>query len=410
MNLHKLLVVSVLISLFFNCKEHVNTPAENNTTKHPLVYLTAPTAENSSLPYLFSNEQKTFLSWVTKKGDTATALHYAELVNNTWQNSQTILQGDDWFVNWADFPMIAENNGNLWSHVLKKSTKDTYSYDVKMNVKPKEAQEWQTDLPLHTDGTPTEHGFVSILPYKDGFFSCWLDGRNTEENEAGERGAMTVRAAEIDVNGGVTVEKELDARTCDCCQTTAAITANGPVVLYRDRSTEEVRDIYIVRNVAGEWTTPKALHNDGWKIKGCPVNGPKAAAIKNTLVVAWFTEAQQKPRVQLAFSQDGGANFKVPIVIEEGKVLGRVDVALIDEKNALVSWMGSSENKTQLKAMKVSLSGEKAPPLVIATIDASRKTGFPQMERIGDNVHFAWTAVTPTATTIKTAYVPFISF
>ena len=33
----------------------------------------------------------------------------------------------------------------------------------------------------------------------------------------------------------------------ECCPTTAAMTADGPIVAYRDRSPEEVPDIYITR-------------------------------------------------------------------------------------------------------------------------------------------------------------------
>ena len=62
---------------------------------------------------------------------------------------------------------------------------------------------------------------------------------------------MTLRAAFIDKKGNKINEWELDGRVCDCCQTTAAITNDGPVVVYRDRSDDEVRDMSIVRYVNG---------------------------------------------------------------------------------------------------------------------------------------------------------------
>jgi len=396
--------VSMVLLLFINCKEE--SKQERSTNLKELVnHVQSPAASHSSLPYLFSNGNKTLLSWVEKEGDSLTKFKYAEWDAEKWQEPQEILQGADWFVNWADYPMIAENNGNLWSHVLKKSAADTYSYDVKMNVWSKGGNAWQTNLPLHTDGTATEHGFVTVLPYNDAFFVTWLDGRNTEKNAAGERGAMTIRSAEVTAGGIINAESEIDASTCDCCQTTAAITANGPVVLYRDRSSEEIRDISIVRKVEGEWTSPKSIHSDNWKIKGCPVNGPKAAALKNTLVVAWFTAAQKDPRVQLIFSLDGGANFDAPIQIAKGNVLGRVDVLMVDTDTAIVSWMEASDKNAQLKAVRVSRNGNIAAQHVIATLDASRKTGFPQMELVENKVMFAWTEVSKSASAVITAFV-----
>ena len=47
--------------------------------------------------------------------------------------------------------------------------------------------------------------------------------------------------------------------------------------------------------------------------------------------LAWFTGAQERPRVLLAFSSDGGAVFGDPIVVESEGALGRVDLLALDE-------------------------------------------------------------------------------
>ncbi len=399
----RIVYVLILFFLGFNsCKDFEKKETEKKVT--PLVTaITSPAEKNSSLPFLFSDGKKLLLSWVEKENDSVIQLGYSEFSKGEWQPAQDILQGNDWFVNWADFPAIAENNGNLISHVLKKSSAGTYSYDIKLNLLPEGEKEWKTNLPLHTDGTPTEHGFVSVLPYKEGFFITWLDGRNTEEDENGNRGAMTLRAAEVSVTGQVRNETELDARICDCCQTTAVITANGPVVMYRDRSEDEVRDMSIVRWDNGSWTTPQTVYQDNWQIKGCPVNGPKASGLGNTLSMAWFSAANESPKVQVIFSADGGANFDTPISISENNPLGRVDVFLLDEMSALVSWMESQDGVAQLKAVKVNRDGTKGEYHIISEMDASRQSGFPQMERVGDAIYFAWTEISPTSSQVKMA-------
>lgn len=406
---YKILFYFIFIFLLISCKQEVKKQLPE-VPVHPVKDLISPAGTSSSLPHLVSNGHVPLLSWVETKGDTLNTFYFSKLSGGVWQAPERILQGGDWFVNWADYPMISENNGNYWSHVLKKSTEGTYSYDVKMNIKAEGSTEWITDVPLHTDGTPTEHGFVTVVPYNDAFFVTWLDGRNTVENEVGERGAMTLRAAVVGADSEIRQEHELDVRTCDCCQTTAAITSTGPVVLFRDRSEEEIRDISIVRQIDGKWTTPKTIHADGWKIKGCPVNGPKVSAKDNNLVVAWFTAAAQKPKVQVVFSEDAGAQFSAPIEIAAGEVIGRVDVILLNANTAIVSWLESKDKQTTFKAVKVTSGQGKSEPVIIAQMNGSRKSGFPQMELVDNQVHFAWTAITKGTTHIKTAHVALTQF
>ncbi|MEE9361747.1 MAG: hypothetical protein V3U92_04040 [Cellulophaga sp.] len=373
----------------------------------------SPAGNQSSLPFLFSKNNSTLMSWV-EVVDSISTLKYSELKGEKWSSPKDIISGNDWFVNWADFPMIAENNGNLLTHVLKKSAPETFSYDVKINVFNKANSSWKTDILLHKDSINAEHGFVSALPYKkDSFFITWLDGRNTASEGGGHgehKGAMSVRAAEVTVNGEITNSVMLDDKTCDCCQTTALITKNGPIVIYRDRSDEEVRDMSIVRLVDGKWTTPTPIYNDKWKIEGCPVNGPKVAGIENNIAVAWFTVVESKPVVKVLFSKDGGANFEVPTTIDDKTALGRVDIVMLNNDTALISWMATSEKKAEVKAVKVTASGEIGIPVVITTLSASRKTGFPQMELVKDKVLFAWTSVEDKESVVKTVFVALDEF
>lgn len=54
----------------------------------------------------------------------------------------------------------------------------------------------------HRDGTPTEHGFVSMLPWPDARRDAvWLDGRNfakSHSEETNENAEMTLRFAALE--------------------------------------------------------------------------------------------------------------------------------------------------------------------------------------------------------------------
>ncbi|PCI07745.1 MAG: hypothetical protein COB73_07835 [Flavobacteriaceae bacterium] len=355
----------------------------------------SPTLGKSMQPYLFSDGKEVLMSWTQKINDSITTLNYAVLKDKAWSEPTEISKGDNWFVNWADFPAIAKNDKNILSHFLQKSDPATFAYDVKIKQSNDSGKNWSSDKKLHQDSTLTEHGFVTMIPYKeDSFFITWLDGRNTMGGGHGggsnPNAAMNVRGAVVLKNGDVIDDTLVDGRTCDCCQTSAAITQNGPIIVYRDRSENEIRDIYISRLVDGNWTNPKAIYNDNWEIKGCPVNGPKAAALENTLAIAWFTAANNIPKVNLVFSDDNGENFSTPIQIDDGNPVGRVDVALLDKNTALVSWMETTETGADIKMIKVGKDGTKSESFIINSISESRSSGFPQFEILNDEIIAAW--------------------
>ncbi|MET2984750.1 hypothetical protein [Aureibaculum conchae] len=388
---------TVLIGVLASCKKNKADITIND--------IPVPVAKSSMQPFLFANGDELLLSWTEKINDSLASIHYAEYLNEKWSAPIKVAEEYNLFVNWADFPAIAKNNENILIHYLQKSAPTTYAYDVHLLVSSTNGNTFNTDFLLHNDNTKTEHGFVTMLPYKDNFFVTWLDGRNMTGNEHGEEhgsnGAMNIRAATVLSTGDVIDDVLLDAKTCECCQTSAAITAKGPIVVYRDRTENEVRDISISRFIDGSWTIPKSIHNDNWVIKGCPVNGPKATAFNATLAVAWFTAADNVPKVNLIFSDDSGSTFNKPIQIDDGKPIGRVDVALLDEDNALVSWMESTKKNAEIKILKVNKDGTTSKPIVITEISASRASGFPQLELVNGTIYVAWNAIEDDTTTIK---------
>jgi hypothetical protein len=243
---------------------------------------------------------------------------------------------------------------------------------------------------LHDDQKEVEHGFASVVPRAAGGVSVvWLDGR--EMDEASESGDMTLRYAEVDSNGKVKSSVVADPRVCDCCATAATMTSNGMVVAYRDRSVDETRDISVVRKSEKGWSSPVDLHRDGWMIKGCPVNGPQLDALGSRVVAAWFTAADERPRVNVAFSSDGGAHFGKVFVVDLGHAEGRVEVVQTDQQSAIVFWMEKIGAGVSVMSRRVWSSGKQGEATAIGSLSASRSSGFPRAVRIGKSVYVAWT-------------------
>lgn len=337
------------------------------------------------------------MSWL-EKADTQTVLKYSTLSERAWTAPKLISEGDNWFVNWADFPSIIANEGVLSAHWLQKRAEGTYDYDIRISQSTDNGNTWSESFIPHKDGVAAEHGFVSMLPISKGKnFATWLDGRNTksghgsDNHEHGGAGAMTLRAGLFDSKGEIIQDWELDDRTCDCCQTSAAMTSNGPIVVYRDRSEAEIRDIYTTRLVDGEWTTPKAVFNDKWEVHGCPVNGPSVAAKGDQVVVTWFTAAKGYPEVKLALSTDAGENFDALVNVSQGKTLGRVDIALLEDGRIALSWLEAEGDIADIMLAVFNQNGEEIIRRSVAQTSAGRASGFPVLTQNGDNIILAWT-------------------
>ena len=421
-----LLLPIVLLTVLFSCKDEtknrqaeVNDPVRLDIEGVSIIRaLENPAEANSRLPRLFSDGGQLYFSWVTQK-DSVDYLTYAQYSPSGWTRPTVVASGKDWFTNWADFPAIAANQEAIVTNHLQKSADGTYTYDVMLNLfaKPGDFLDRNANSDtiayikqnfiLHNDGTKSEHGFVSIIPYQDNsFFITWLDGRHTGGSH-GTGGAMTLRGAVITATGEIAQRAELDHRVCDCCQTSVAMTGKGPIVAYRDRSDEEIRDISIVRHVDGAWQKPQTLGNDNWKIAGCPVNGPSIDALGNTVAVAWFTVSEGEGDVQVIFSEDAGASFTRAYRIDSGSATGRVDVVMLDEKSkeAAVLWMQPNGEEEAIYLMKINSHGYTGDPVIVSRSTPERASGFPQIERVGDTLVVAWTEVDGKMTHIETATI-----
>jgi len=393
-DMRPVLLFILYLLCFTSCKNEVKKePVSTSESTEQLVQIMEnPSEENSQLPRLFSNNKGLYFSWVTQK-DSMTVMSYSVLKNGAWMPVSEIIKGDDWFNNWADFPAIAENGGNILSSILQKSANGTYTYDVKLNLYNAKNNTWKNNFILHDDGTKSEHGFVSMLPWDDDqFFVTWLDGRETVGKGHGG-GQMTLRGAFVTSEGEIVNDIELDPRICDCCQTSAAKTANTILVAYRDRSDEEIRDISVLRFEDGIWSQPQTIGNDNWKIAGCPVNGPSIDAFEQSVAVAWFTAASGEGDVMVAFSNDSGESFGPSFRIDAGSATGRVDIAMISDDEAAVLWMQPKGDDEVIYLMKINSHGHTGNPIIISQTSPERASGFPQMERIDDTVYIAWTKI-----------------
>ncbi|MEO0331254.1 MAG: exo-alpha-sialidase, partial [Bacteroidota bacterium] len=348
-----------------------------------------------------SKSRQVYLSWI-EKADSVHQLRYSVWEEDHWGEPQTIAQGSNWFVNWADFPSMAATDSFSVAHWLQKSTEGTYDYDITISLSNMHEKNWSSSTVLHQDGVVAEHGFVTLLPLTSTeVLAVWLDGRQTKQ----ESGAMNLYANIIYPEGTTKPGYCLDNRICDCCQTDATLTSEGVIVVYRDRSEDEIRDIYVVRQTADGWSEPYPLHNDGWQIAGCPVNGPAISNYQNSVAVAWFTAADDNPKILVTFSHDLGQTFGTPIRIDKQNPLGRVDIEMLNENTAVVSWMENTEDQAVIRLTTVNPDATMEQPITLTEVAASRASGFPILAHANNRIFCAWTQPSDSITNIQTAWI-----
>jgi hypothetical protein len=347
------------------------------------------------------------LSWM-EPGESGTSLQYSRFKEGAWSDASSVTEIADMFVNWADLPSVVPMPGTrLAAHWLQMSADLPYAYDVVYTQSLDDGISWSEPFRPHTDGTPTEHGFVSIFAHGPRSGLIWLDGRKTVNDVPDDPAAsgMTLRAAFVDENLALHAEQVVDELICDCCQTDVAIAVSGPVAVYRDRSTSEIRDVYVTRFVDGEWLPGRPVADDQWQIPGCPVNGPSIAARGETVVIAWFSGADNRPVVRLSSSRDSGVTFSTPIEIIDGSVLGRVAVLLLDDNEVAVSWLQASGGGAgDIQVRRVGVDGTLGPIRTVSKGAAS--FSVPQMVRSGDDLIFVWTESADSVDRISSARVP----
>lgn len=368
-------------------------PREAKAPAFVIDSIASPAAPGSAEPNLTAApDGRVYMTWI-EPADSASALRFAVLTGRQWTAPRTIRAGRDFFINWADFPSIQVlGGGRLAAHWLQRNGTGTYAYGVRIVRSMDDGRTWGAPIMPHRDSSQTEHGFVAMWPEKGAVGAVWLDARKSGKPGHDHANEMMLMSTTIDARGRLGPEVPLDQRTCDCCQNSAAMTSAGPIVAYRDRSPEEIRDIHVTRRVNGRWVAGAPVHADNWKINACPVNGPSIAADGRRVVIAWFTAPGDSARVNVAFSDDAGARFSPPVRIDGGAPAGRVDVALLPAGDALVTWIERIGGDTAaVRVRRVARNGTLGAPMTVARSSAARASGFPQMVLTGSDVVFAWT-------------------
>jgi thiol-disulfide isomerase/thioredoxin len=374
----RLLVPAAAIALA-SCRRTPDAP--------PPAVIDPPAAPGALAPNLHAGGDAVVAVWLEPTAD-GHRLQLSRRRAGAWSAPVTVTASPGLVANWADTPAVAiAADGALFVTWAERAGESPYAYHALVARSGDGGATWTALGPLHRDRSATEHGFVSMTADGDGVRAFWLDGRATAAG-----GPTALRSARV--GAAVGDEELVDDRVCDCCGTAAATGAAGAVVAYRDRGGDELRDIALARHDGDGWRG-RAVHDDGWRIAGCPVNGSAIAARGPRFAVAWYTYADGTHRVRAALSTDGGASFGAPIAIDEPRgqraPLGRVAIAMTADGDAIVGWMASARDDARILVRRVAPDGTAGAEVEVGATVAGRDAGFPRLAVTGDQLVAAWT-------------------
>ena len=315
----------------------------------------------------------------------------SEFTGEKWTPKDTVVSSERFFKNWADLPQIFHiGNDTFALSWLEMSGERTYDYDIKVAMSVDRGNTWSDPVIPHRDGIKGEHGFVSFFKYLGDTGLIWLDSRAMMTSDGSlSSGGMRLYASTINPNGHLGPEILLDDMVCECCPTSAVNTIKGPLIAYRDRSTNEVRNIQMA--FVNDTTLQYPINEDGWIIPGCPVNGPKLAVNGDKIAIAWYTAPNNEPKVNMAFSKDGGISFCNPIQIDNGSAIGRVDVLWLDKKRVIVSWLEEKSDNGELILKSLNAENGSISFQTSFPINSGRGSGYPKLAKTDNLVFITWT-------------------
>ena len=316
-----------------------------------------------------------------------------------WSAPRVIVSTSLLMENWADFASLAVGtDGALTAQWFQKpaGSADAHGYDGWFARSTDRGATWGKPAPLG-------HEFVALAPLSGGrTLAVWLQSTRVADPHAAPRAkrdpsaprpardpaapyapSMKLLARLLAPDGSALGEWTVDPDVCTCCQNTVATLSGDRVFVgYRGHTADEIRDNkYAIFNLDQRtWSAPKAIHDDGWKIAACPVNGPAADARGGAYAVAWFTAAEGQPRVFARYAVDTDKSFGPVVRLDLGKPMGRIETVLLADQSALFLWMeiGTADNAAGIYARRLFGDGALSSAQLVTDSTQARTSGFPR--------------------------------
>ena len=187
-------------------------------------------------------------------------------------------------------------------------------------------------------GAPTEGLHALTSDAKGNLFAAWLDKRSAKGTKL--YGAHSTDGVHWSKN--VLIYDSPEGTICECCHPSAAIAADGQILVMWRNWLGGARDMYLAKSRDGVmFTKPAKLGEGSWQLNACPMDGGGLVASGKQVVTAW------RRGEQVFLDQPGqaeklmGAGKDVAIAASGGQIY-----AIWTSAGAVVAW--TADKSTEL--------------------------------------------------------------
>ncbi|MCI0668384.1 MAG: glycoside hydrolase [Methylococcaceae bacterium] len=229
------------------------------------------------------------------------------------------------------------------------------------------------------EGVATSLGMNNLFVAPDGaLYASWLDTRDffayllahKKEPPKEQKLLWQLRVARSNDGGRSFAKSTLVAQpVCGCCGTKVAQGKDGPVYASTRAawpelkgSVDQVRDIIVStsQDHGATWSEAVKVHNDRFKISGCPDVTPGLSVdSRGRLHAAWYTGAEGRAGIYYAVSADQGQSFSEPLALltDEWVPYADVKLALDSQDNAWVAFEDRRGESDLIHLVRVDRNG-----------------------------------------------------
>jgi BNR repeat-like domain len=339
-----------------------------------------------SMPLLAQTPKgEILLSWTERneEGKTDFCLAFSKDKGKTFSTKQIIYSG--WGINNSRLmraKVLAKKDGSLVAVFSNRANAPAVkpqqgggrprggrSADIVYCVSKDGGATWTNPQNVDTDTTKNiMRGFFdAILMSNDEVAVAYLKDvkGSTKHEERDLRLALTK-------NGVFQPEKLIDPVVCDCCNINLLVDAKGALNVYYRDNNDNIRDIaqMVSTDNGATFSKPQIVHNDGWKINGCPHNGAVSSVHGKSTLVAWYSGAETESGVRLV-TQEGKKLFVLTEASAKNPCL------MTQATSAVLLWeQNNADNKTQLVFRKVKDNKVSETLSVEGSENATNSTGL----------------------------------
>ncbi len=258
----------------------------------------------------------------------------------------------------------------------------------------KQGKRWGSPIKLDQRSSLSNKASPVLAALADGsLLATWIDipsmvliPSNSQDGVKATENASSLMVARVAKDNAVVKLMPVDKEFCTCCGPALVADGRDGLLAYRDLQGDNIRDPAFIRVFQDRFSPSAIVHNDRWKIDGCPSSGPVISRFDQSVGIVWLTSVGDRYVARVAFSHDNGHHFEMPVDL--GIDINSVNGIEMDSPHsALVVWTGQA--LTLARVYDDGRIDHRTNVLKSQDVNSLKWPG-PHMTKTNDNVFIAW--------------------